>query len=115
ARQTQTNVSSEAVSDAEGRFRFQYLRVGPYEVKAHLDGFTDAARTVTLTVGSAFDFPLTLVPAGVSANVEVVGEVPVLDTARTQLAATVSQAEVQSLPLNGRNFLDIALVVPGVS
>ena len=39
----------------------------------------------------------------------------VVETARTQIAGTVSQAEVQNLPLNGRNFLDLALVVPGVS
>ena len=38
-----------------------------------------------------------------------------LEAARTQIAGTVSQAEVRSLPLNGRNFLDLALLVPGVS
>ena len=115
ARQTQTNISTESVTDQQGRFRFQYLRVGPYEVKVHLDGFADAVRTVNLTVGSAFDVALALSPAGVTTSVNVVGEAPVLDTARTQMAATVSQSEVQSLPLNGRNFLDVALVVPGVS
>jgi outer membrane receptor protein involved in Fe transport len=115
ARQTQTNASADAVTDADGRFRFQYLRVGPYEIKVHLDGFADVVRSVTLTVGSAFDLPFALSPAGVSTNVEVVAEAPILDTARTQTAATVSQAEVQGLPLNGRNFLDVALVVPGVS
>ena len=39
----------------------------------------------------------------------------VLETARSQIAGTVPQAEVQSLPMNGRNFLDLALLVPGVS
>ena len=38
-----------------------------------------------------------------------------LETARSQIAGTVSQAEVRSLPMNGRNFLDLALLVPGVS
>ena len=38
-----------------------------------------------------------------------------LEAARSQIAGTVSQAEVQSLPMNGRNFLDLALLVPGVS
>ena len=45
----------------------------------------------------------------------VTGEATVLETARSQIAGTVSQAEVQSLPMNGRNFLDLALLVPGVS
>ena len=43
------------------------------------------------------------------------GTATVLEAARSQIAGTVSQAEVDNLPLNGRNFLDIALLVPGVS
>ena len=49
------------------------------------------------------------------ASVTVTGQATVLEAARSQIAGTVSQAEVQSLPLNGRNFLDLALLVPGVS
>jgi outer membrane receptor for Fe3+-dicitrate len=115
ARQTQTNVATETITDDQGRFRFTYLRVGPYEVKVHLDGFADVTRAINLTVGSAFDIPVQIAPAGISTSVQVVADTPILDTARTQAAATVSQTEMQSLPLNGRNFLDVALVVPGVS
>src|SRR5262245_17313053 len=53
ARQTDTNIVAESVTDNEGRFRFPYLRVGPYEIAVHLDGFADARRAFTLTVGSA--------------------------------------------------------------
>src|SRR5262245_43534686 len=60
ARQTETNTTHEAVTAREGRFRFPYLRVGPYEVTARRAGFADAVRTVNLTVGSAFDLPMTL-------------------------------------------------------
>ena len=45
----------------------------------------------------------------------VTGEQPVLETARTQISGSVLQTEVKNLPVNGRNFLDIALLVPGVS
>src|SRR4029450_579651 len=45
----------------------------------------------------------------------IVDEVPVIESARSQIAGTVSLAEVTNLPLNGRNFLDIALLLPGVS
>ena len=51
ARQIETNVTSESVTDADGRFRFPYLRVGPYEIKVQLAGFKDAVRPLTLTVG----------------------------------------------------------------
>ena len=115
ARQTQTNWIASTGSDSEGRFRFPYLRVGPYEIIVRQQGFRDASRTLTLTVGAAFELPVTLALAGVDAAVTVSGAAPLLETARTQIAGTVAQAEVAKLPMNGRNFVDLALLVPGVS
>ena len=114
ARQTATNLTSTAITDADGRFRFAYLRLGPYEIKVQQPGFRDALRSLTLTVGSAFELPITLAVVA-ETNVTVTGEAPVLEAARTQIAGTVPLTEVQNLPLNGRNFLDIALFIPGVS
>jgi hypothetical protein len=115
ARQTETNQTAETTTNQAGRFRFPYLRVGPYVVTVHLEGFADATRALTLTVGSAFDLPIALAVAGVTADVTVSGQPTVLEAARSQIAGTVSQAEVQNLPMNGRNFLDLALLIPGVS
>jgi hypothetical protein len=115
ARQTETNLTAEAVTDTEGRFRFPYLRVGPYEITVRRQGFADAARALTLTVGSAFELPVSLAVETVVASVTVTGEATVLEAARSQIAGTVSQTEVRNLPMNGRNFLDLALLVPGVS
>jgi hypothetical protein len=114
-RQTDTNVTAEAVTDAEGRFRFPYLRIGPYELRVRMDGFREHARALTLSAGSAFDLTVALEVAGVETTVTVIAEAPLLETARSQIAGTVPRAEVQSLPMNGRNFLDLALLVPGVS
>ena len=80
-----------------------------------LQGFTDSTRTLTLTVGSAFDLPIALSVGGLDTSVTVTGEATVLEAARSQIAGTVPQTEVQSLPMNGRNFLDLALLIPGVS
>jgi carboxypeptidase family protein/TonB-dependent receptor-like protein len=115
ARQTDTNVTLETVTNSEGRFRFPYLKVGSYEVRVHVQGFSDSARNLRLTVGSAFDIPVALRVAGLDASVTVTGEATVLETARSQIAGTVQQSEVQSLPMNGRNFLDLAFLIPGVS
>jgi hypothetical protein len=115
ARQTDTNLTAEAVTDAEGRFRFPYLKLGPYRLTIQLPGFADVSRSLTLTVGSAFELPVTLVVAGVDASLTVTGQATVLEAARSQIASTIEQKEVQSLPMNGRNFLDLALLVPGVS
>ncbi len=61
ARQTETNQSTDAETDRDGRFRFAYLRVGPYEVSVRKQGFADTLHKVQLTVGAAFDLPFTLV------------------------------------------------------
>ena len=115
ARQTETNVTVQIVTDGAGRFRFQHLKVGLYELKVEVQGFADLSRNVNLTAGSAFDLPLTLTIAGIDTTVTVSGGAMLLDTARSQIAGTVPQIEIQNLPMNGRNFLDLALLVPGVS
>jgi hypothetical protein len=115
ARQIDTNVTNTTETDRDGRFRFPYLRVGQYEIKVQQRGFADAARLLTLTVGAAFELPVTLAIEAAATEVTVTGEAAVLEAARTQIAGTVQQAEVRSLPLNGRNFLDLALLIPGVS
>jgi len=115
AKQTETNVQTETVTDREGRFRFPYLRVGTYEITAHLQGFATATRVLTLTVGAAFELPIPLTLESVNSVVTVTSDPTVLEAARSQIAGTVPEAEMQTLPMNGRQFLDLALLVPGVS
>ena len=112
ARQIDTNLTSTLTTDQEGRFLFPYLRVGQIEIRVHKEGFTDSTSRVTLTIGSAFDLPISLAVASSQAEVSVTAETAVLEAARTQIAGTVSHVEVDSLPLNGRNFLDLALPIP---
>jgi outer membrane receptor protein involved in Fe transport len=115
ARQLATDVVASVVTDDGGRFRFPYLRVGDYELMVQLAGFTEAHRRIALSVGAAFEIPFVLAVEGVATSVTVHAEAPMLESARSQIAATVTAAEVQQLPLNGRNFLDIALLAPGVA
>ena len=115
ARHTETNVTATTTTDEEGRFRFAYLRIGPYEIAARQPGFADVARALTLSIGAAYELPLAMSVGEVSASLTVTGQAPVLEMARSQIAGTLPQVEVQNLPMNGRNFLDLALLVPGVS
>jgi hypothetical protein len=55
AREIATNITGSAKTDRDGRFRFPYLRVGRYDLTVHMDGFVDATRRLTLTLGAAFD------------------------------------------------------------
>jgi Carboxypeptidase regulatory-like domain len=113
--QTATNISKSATTDSNGRFRFPYLQVGPYEVIVRQAGFQETSRTVTLSLGAAFDLPIVLSVGATQATVDVSAEGPLLEADRSQIAATITENEAENLPFNGRNFLDLALLVPGVS
>ena len=115
ARHTETNQIQKANCDESGHFRFAYLPVGDYEVRAEGTGFAAVSRQMTLTVGQALEIELHLNVGEMAAQVDVTGDVPVIETARTQVAGTVTPRDVENLPLNGRNYLDLALLIPGVS
>ena len=109
-------LTRDTVTDADGRFRFPYLKVGPLRDHgpagrirgrhARADADRRAPRSSCRSRSRS---------AALDASVTVTAEATVLEAARSQIAGTVSQAEVQNLPMNGRNFLDLALLVPGVS
>jgi hypothetical protein len=115
ARRIETNLTSSAKTDREGRFRFPYLNVGQYEVKVHQPGFSDATRSLSLSVGSAYEIPILLAVATIGTDIVVTEDQVVLEAARSQVASTISRNEIRELPLNGRNYFDVALFAPGVS
>jgi len=115
ARQVETNLAATTNTDSEGRFRFSYLQVGKYEIRISHPGFAEASRTITLTIGAAYQLPIALAVGAASETVNVNTESAVIEAARTQVAGTIGQNEFNSVPLNGRSFLDLALLVPGVS
>src|ERR1043165_3012885 len=116
ARNLETSLIQTATSDAAGRYRFTLLPVGAYRLTVESRGFAPLTRELTLTIGQALDLPRRLAVAGVAESVNVSGaDAPVVETARTQVAETVGPREVDGLPLNGHNYLDLALLVPAVS
>lgn len=110
-----TNQAQTVTSDADGRFRFSNVTVGASTLTVEREGFATLTRQLTLSVGQALDIPVKLSVASLSASVQITADVPLIEAARTQVAETVSPREIAGLPLNGRNYLDLALLVPGVS
>src|SRR6185369_3361808 len=108
------NQSQSTVTDDHGRFTFLYLAVGSYQLKIEHQGFAPASMALKLSVGQTLDVPVHLAVAGMT-ETQSVQATPVIETARTQVAETVSPAEVDNLPLNGRNYLDLAALTPAVS
>src|SRR5688500_18511472 len=115
AKNLETNQQTTATSDSEGRYRFPYLRIGVYDVTIEAAGFATLSRQLTLTVGQSLDLPVRLEVAGLSEYVNIGAGDLLIETVRTQLTETIRPREIQELPLNGRNYLDLALLVPGVS
>jgi hypothetical protein len=114
--EVETNRKQTSVSDDEGRYKFSYLPVGTYVVRAESANFAALDVRLTLTVGQALDLPLKLSAAGVAESVNVSAtDAPLVELARTQVAETVVSKEIEGLPLNGRNYLDLAALTPGVS
>lgn len=111
----ETNQRLATLSDHDGRFRFPYLRIGAYDLKIDAQGFTAITKQLTVSVGQSLDLPVKLDVAGVSAQVNIGSDVPIVETVRTQITETIRPKEINELPLNGRNYLDLALLIPGVS
>jgi len=113
-RNHETNQKWQTATDPAGRYRFLYLPIGDYHLSVESPGFAVADVNLTLAVGDALDVPVTLTPA-VESNVQVTASAPLVETAKTETAAAIAPADIQTLPLNGRNYLDLALLAPNVS
>ena len=114
--QPDTGLSRPTVTDETGMFRAELLPVGTYEVLAELSGFAPQRQSnVNVTVGSTVTLEIPLRVASVAETVTVTGETPVIETTKTQVSSTVNEAAVRNLPVNGRNFINFALLTPGVT
>ncbi|MDA1185144.1 MAG: carboxypeptidase-like regulatory domain-containing protein, partial [Acidobacteria bacterium] len=110
---TATGNVFEAVSGPAGGFRMP-VRAGVYEITAALPGF----QTVTLTnvnvlLSATFNATLTLAPATLEETVTVTGEAPLIDTTASTVGANIDPEQMAELPINGRNWMDLALLTPG--
>lgn len=110
------NISRSAVTDAEGRYVMPAMPVGSYEVRAELSGFKPVVRSgVVLTVGQAAALDFTLELGGLVEAVSVTGVAPPVNTRTGELSYLVDSSAIEQLPLNGRNYTDLAFLQPGVT
>ena len=109
-----TNASRSISTDAAGLYRAELLPVGTYQVQAEHAGFkTFKVNGVHVDVQQTVRADILLRLGLVTESVDVASEVPLLKTDTSDVDAVVSEKEVVELPLNGRNFLQLATLVPG--
>jgi hypothetical protein len=103
----------ETFTDDRGAFRIP-VRIGTYRIVAELAGFATLERTgLEILVGQQVAVNLVLTPSAVAETVTVTGEAPLVNVSTSQLGGNIDPRQMSELPVNGRNFLDLAMLAPG--
>jgi outer membrane receptor protein involved in Fe transport len=116
ARNAERGLVRTAVTDATGDYRLPALPPGTYILTVELAGFTTETRPdILLVIDQTATIPFTLKPAAVSETVTVTGETPIVDTTASSVATSISNKQIQDLPVASRRWLDLAMLTPGTS
>lgn len=116
ARNVDTGVSRSVNTESDGSYRISALPVGNYQLDVEHTGFSKQTRNgLILTVAQEAVVNVTLNVGTTAQTVVITGEAPVVDTTSSTLGGVVNEQKLEDLPLNGRNYLDLASLQPGVS
>ncbi len=109
-----TGFSRTTQSSDNGEYEFPAIPVGHYKVSAQVAGFKTEEKEVTLQVGQVATLNFTLSVGNINEKVTVQATTEVTEPTRTQISDVITQTQIESLPVNGREFIDFALLAPGV-
>ena len=113
-RQIESNFERIVISDGAGRFRARLLPVGPYELKAELQGFKTYQRGLLLTIGSIVTVDVLMELGEISQVVTISSDAsPLVDTQNIRPQAAVNETAIDNLPINGRDFQSFVFLTPG--
>lgn len=111
---TGTGVAVTTKSDSDGNYQVPQLVIGNYEVTADASGLQkEVAKGLVLLVGRTTVQNFRLKVAQASEVVTVEGQAPVIESSTITVGQTIEEKTVQNIPLNGRHFVDLALLTPG--
>ncbi|HVT01963.1 MAG TPA: TonB-dependent receptor, partial [Thermoanaerobaculia bacterium] len=115
ATNTATGFNRAAVTESDGSYRFPSLPIGTYVVTAELNGFsTVKTSNVQMQVATERNLPINMKQAAISQEITVTAEAPLVATTPA-IGTVVSQQELEGLPLNGRQFANLATLAPGTT
>jgi len=111
-----TNSTRTVTTDSTGRYLVTLLPVGTYTVKATAPGFKEVElKNVLLELQENREANFTLYPTGVETTVEVSAQAVEIERTTSSLGQVIHEQTVAQLPLNGRNFVQLATLVPGAA
>ncbi|MBI1788145.1 MAG: TonB-dependent receptor [Acidobacteria bacterium] len=111
----ETGQSRTGTSHADGRYIFAALAVGEYEIRAQMAGFRPLVhKGIHVTVAETALLDLELEVGAVDQEITVTGQASLVNTSSAELSYLVGEESIRELPLNGRNYTDLALLQPGV-
>ena len=114
-RHTQTNARRSTEADPGGRYQVANLEPGEYDVTASAPGFADTQRRLVLRVGDDLSVDIELPIAGLHSRVDVQADASAVSRADAGVKGVVTREQIEALPLNGRSFLELARLEPGVA
>jgi hypothetical protein len=115
ATNTATGFSRSVQASDAGEYTIPALPAGEYSVSAVYSGFRKQTKTITLQVGQAAELDFSLTPGSVAQKVEVEATAELQEPTRTQVSTVITQNQIVDLPVNGREFIDFALLSPAVA
>ena len=98
-----------------GEYSFNALPVGKYNVEVKREGFKTATAELSLDVSQVQELNLKLETGSAATTVDVTSDIPLVDTSTSSAGEVIQGRQIVELPLNGRNFTQLALLTPGVS
>lgn len=111
-----TGATRNALADSDGRYQINLIAPGLYDVTVEAAGFKQSSgENIRIQVAQAATFDVRLEVGSTSESVQVVGSVSLLNTESASQGTVISQEKIESLPLNGRQFIQLALLVPGAN
>jgi hypothetical protein len=115
ARHTETGFSRTVTADGEGVYRLTALPVGVYDITVELSGFGRTERRgIVLNVAQTLDVNIELRVASLEETITVTGESPLIEATSSSVGGVVDVKRIENMPLNGRQFANLAATIPGV-
>jgi hypothetical protein len=110
-----TGLKRTVTANAVGEYQIGGLPAGDYTVNAEKSGFQKSAKKIHLDLAASGNVDFALAPGQVQTQVEVQDVGEVAEPTRTMVSEVIDQQKIENLPVNGREFIDFALLAPGIT